>query len=86
MEKMSLMNERLADGRTWLCGGQFTLADIALAPRIEMFPVVGVSDLYQRFPHIGRFMERVKARPSWTHSSVRPEAGETERMIEGKAA
>ena len=82
MEKMGLMEERLSDGRTWLCGEQFTLADIALAPRVEMFPIVGVPDLYTRFPKIGAFMERVKARPSWEASGFRPEPGETERVVD----
>jgi glutathione S-transferase len=86
LEKMTEMNDRLADGRTWLCGDQFTLADIALAPRVDMFPVIGVTDLYQRFSLIGAFMERVKARPSWAASGVRPEAGETERIVEATAA
>ena len=86
LEKMAEMDDRLADGRTWLCGDRFTLADIALAPRIDMFPVVGVADLYQRFPRIGAFMERVKARPSWAASGVRPKAGETERIVEATAA
>jgi glutathione S-transferase len=86
LEKMAEMNDRLADGRTWLCGNQFTLADIALAPRVDMFPVVGIGDLYQRFPRVGAFMERVKARPSWAASAVRPEPGETERTIDAKAA
>lgn len=40
LEKMAQMNDRLADGRPWLCGDSFTLADIALAPRVEMFPVM----------------------------------------------
>jgi glutathione S-transferase len=83
---MALMENRLADGRAWLCGDQFTLADIALAPRVDMFPVIGVTDLYQRFSRIGKFMERIKARPSWAASGVRPEPGETERNIEAKAA
>lgn len=86
MEKMALMNDRLSDGRSWLCGDQFTLADIALAPRVDMFPIVGMTDLYQRFPNIGKFMEKMKARPSWLASAVRPEPGETERKIEGKVA
>jgi glutathione S-transferase len=86
LEKMSEMNDRLADARTWLCGDQFTLADIALAPRVDMFPVVGLADLYQRFPHIGAFMERIKARPSWAASAVRPERGETERFVGAKVA
>ena len=86
MEKMSLMDSRLSDGRPWLCGEHFTLADIALGPRVDMFPIVGVADLYQRFPNIGKFMDRLKARPSWAASAVRPEPGETERTIESKSA
>ncbi|MGI8527648.1 MAG: glutathione S-transferase family protein [Pseudolabrys sp.] len=85
MEKMATMEDQLADGRTWLSGDQFTLADIALAPRIEMFPVVGVNDLYDRFPRIGRFMERIKSRPSWAASAFRPEPGETERVVNATA-
>jgi glutathione S-transferase len=38
LEKMEQMDNQLVDGRTWLCGEQFTLADIALAPRVDMFP------------------------------------------------
>jgi glutathione S-transferase len=85
MEKMALMNDRLSDGRAWLCGDRFTLADIALAPRVDMFPIIGVADLYQRFPHIGAFMDKMKARLSWQASAFRPEPGETERRIEGKS-
>jgi glutathione S-transferase len=86
MEKMAQMDERLSDGRWWLCGDQFTLADIALGPRVDMFPIIGVADLYERFPRIGQFMARLKARPSWTASALRPEPGETERMVQPQAA
>lgn len=85
LEKLAEMDDRLADGRPWLCGEQFTLADIALAPRVDMSPVVGLADIDRRFPHIGKFMERMKARPSWAASAARPEPGETERMIEARA-
>jgi glutathione S-transferase len=81
LEKMETMESRLADGRPWLCGDQFTLADIALGPRVDMFPIIGIADIYQRFPKIGAFMERVKARPSWAASGFRPEPGETERKV-----
>ena len=80
-EKIGCMEERLGDGRPWLCGEEFTLADIALAPRLEMFPAIGVNDLYQRFPRVGAFMARAKARPSWDQSAIRPEPGETERPV-----
>lgn len=81
LEKIGQMEARLADGRRWLCGDQFTLADIALAPRLDMFPVIGVDDLYERFPLIGAFVDRVKERPSWELSVIRPEPGESERRI-----
>ena len=86
LEKMDMMERQLADGRPWLCGDQFTLADIALGPRVDMFPIIGIPDIDQRFPHIGKFMERMKARPSWAASAFRPEPGETERKIEALAA
>jgi glutathione S-transferase len=86
MEKMAQMEERLSDGRPWLCGDKFTLADIALGPRVDMFPVIGVADLYERFPRIGQFMARLRARPSWALSGVRPEPGETERLVQPQAA
>jgi glutathione S-transferase len=81
LEKMQLMEERLADGREWLLGEEFSLADIALAPRTEMFPRIEIADLYERFPRIGAFMERVRARPSWQRSAILPEKGEAARKI-----
>jgi glutathione S-transferase len=86
LEKMEQMERRLSDGRPWLTGEAFTLADIALGPRVDMFPAVGIADLYARFPRIGAFMARMKARPSWEKSAVRPEPGETERVITAEAA
>lgn len=86
LEKMELMENELSDGRQWLLGDQFSLADIALGPRVDMFPVAGIPDIDTRFPNIGRFMQRVKARPSWEASNIRPEPGETERMVGAKAA
>jgi len=81
LEKMQLMEDRLSDGRKWLLGDAFSLADIALAPRTEMFPIIEIADLYQRFPRIGAFMERVRARPSWQRSAILPEKGEAARKI-----
>jgi glutathione S-transferase len=81
-EKMDWMEEQLSDGRPWLCGDQFTLADIALAPRTDMFSVLGVTDFYDRYPLIAGFMNRVKVRPSWQKSGFRPEPGEKERRVD----
>jgi len=80
-EKIEQMERVLGDGRPWLCGEAFTLADIALAPRLDMFPALGVDDLPRRFPATGAFLERVKARPSWTQSALVPQPGEVERSV-----
>lgn len=82
LEKIGQMNDRLADGRTWLCGDSFSLADMALGPRLDMFPVIGVDDLFERFENVGAFMARLKARPSWAKSVIRPEPGETETAVD----
>jgi hypothetical protein len=65
---------------------ELVLYDSGGTPRVDMFPVVGVTDLYARFPHIGAFVARLTTRPSWAASAQRPEPGETERRVEARAA
>lgn len=72
-ERMSWMEERLSDNRPWLLGDDFSLADITLAPRLDMFPFIGVDDLFERYPNIGKFMQRVCERESWQASALLPE-------------
>jgi len=84
MERMQSMEERLADGRQWLTGDRYTLADLGLAPRIDMYPMIGVPDIYERFPRLGAWMERVKARPSWKRSEIFPEPGQAVTMVQGE--
>ena len=74
LEKMAFMEKRLSDGRTWLLGEEFSLADIALGPRTEMFPIIDLPDIYDRFPNIGAFMDRLRARPSWAQSDIKPDS------------
>jgi glutathione S-transferase len=81
LEKIGAMERRLGDGRAWLCGDAFTLADIAVVPRMDLFGSIGVADLHDRFPRIGAWMGRLKQRPSWPASAILPEPGETERHI-----
>ncbi len=73
-EKMTLMENRLSDGRSWLLGDEFSLADIALGPRTEMFPIIEMTDIFKRFAYIGAFMERLRARPSWAASDIKPDS------------
>ncbi|RNC97044.1 MAG: glutathione S-transferase family protein [Oricola sp.] len=80
-EKLSGMERALEDGRHWLCGTDFTLADICLAPRLAMLPAIGVDDLGARYPAIAAFLKRIAERDCWAASDVQPKAGETARMM-----
>jgi glutathione S-transferase len=80
-EKIDGIEKQLADGRTWLCGDQFTLADICMGPRMDMYPIIGVDDLFERYPRLGAWMARLRSRPSWQKSDIVPAPGETERAI-----
>ncbi|MEM1285762.1 MAG: glutathione S-transferase family protein [Pseudomonadota bacterium] len=68
-ERLSHLERTLEDGRTFLVGEAFSLADIAVVPRLEMFPRIGVHDLYERFPAIGAYTRRITARSSWRRSA-----------------
>jgi glutathione S-transferase len=58
------MDGQLADS-TWLTGETFSLADIAMLPYVDT-PMHLVSALwYRRKPRIARWLERVRARPSY---------------------
>ncbi|NKB37693.1 MAG: hypothetical protein GKR93_11055 [Gammaproteobacteria bacterium] len=84
MERMQWMEEQLSDSRDWLLGKKFTLADITLGPRLDMFPFIGVNDLYQRYPRIGSYMERLKSRPSWESSDIKPPVNENVTFVRTK--
>lgn len=80
-EKMGWMEDKLGDGREWLVGGRFSLADIALAPRTDMFDIIGIDDFAERYPRIADFLQRVKARPSWDAWMIMPTPGEPTTQV-----
>lgn len=62
----------LLEGRTWVAGARFTLADIVLYCRVDFCASVG-QPLDPQLPHFGAWFERVNARPSAT-ASLSPDA------------
>jgi glutathione S-transferase len=81
MERMSWMENVLSDKRQWLLGDEFSLADITLAPRLDLFSLIGVDDFYQRFPNIHAYMQGVYKRPSWIGSDLLPEEGNKSTFV-----
>jgi glutathione S-transferase len=51
------------EGKQFVCGNDFTIADIAIGCTSELAPMVGI-DLKQ-YTHINAWLTRLQARPSW---------------------
>ncbi len=61
------MEERLGDGRPWLCGDDYSLADIAYAPFVERFQANGMDKLvdWTARPSLGGWWARIQERPGF---------------------
>ena len=63
---LSTMEKDLGDGRTWLLGEQFTLADINLMPFVARLGFLGLLDIWiAGRPLVQSWRERALARPSF---------------------
>jgi glutathione S-transferase len=63
MEKLN--NESLADGRPYLVGDKYTLADVGMTAIFERIDNVGASHLYADQPRVVEYWQKVKSRPSY---------------------
>ena len=59
----SRRDEALSDGRTWMAGDQFSLADIAWMPNLHRFDILGWP--LERYPNLTRWFESASARDSY---------------------
>ncbi len=60
--------ERALDGRGYLVGDGFTIADVSVLPRVAMYPLVQLSLDVERHPRVVSWLARVGARPSMVRS------------------
>jgi len=63
------MDRTLADN-TWLCGDQFTIADICVVPTVDRMRDLGLSDVWQSTRNFQRWWQAVQARPSFAKTYV----------------
>jgi len=63
------MNDALSNNE-WLCGSQFTLADIAYAPTIDRLEQCKWSHLFDNHPNVLQWCERIRERNAFL--SMRP--------------
>ena len=59
------MNDAL-EKSTWVSGETFSLADIALAPAIDRLGACGLSDLFEEYPKVADWCERIQQRPAFS--------------------
>lgn len=62
------LNNVLKDERPWLLGQDFSLADLAVAPRLVVLPIIGAELDPQICPHLASYLKRFESRPSWDAS------------------
>jgi glutathione S-transferase len=65
----------LGEHHAWLCGDTMTIADFQAAPVVALGELVG--SRFDDFPHVRRWLARMKALPSWA---------EVNAVIDGYAA
>ena len=49
----------------WLGGGDFSLADVAVAPYVNRLDMMGMSEIWAKRPRLSDWWERIKARPTF---------------------
>ena len=57
----------------WLVDGRYSIADLSVAPRMQMYPMVGVALDPERHPRVSDWLARISDRPAFARSAdVRP--------------
>jgi len=71
------IEEASADGRDWVMGKDFTLADLNLAPFVARLEGISFLDIWlAKRPRTAAWWNRLKSRPSFLQARVGPGAGE----------
>jgi len=63
------MEQALAEGE-WLCGAQFSLADIAYAPALDRLEQCGWLDIFEDYPRLLKWCDRIRDRDAY--ATMRP--------------
>lgn len=64
---LAKIEKNLSDGRPWIMGEQYTLADLCLTPYMSRMEYIRYFEFFtEKRPNTREWWERVKARPSFT--------------------
>lgn len=67
--RMGALEEKLADGRTWITGENFTIADISVGSALVFAREFGLDALLG--PKASAYLDRVQARPAYQRAAAR---------------
>jgi len=62
-QDFKFLEQQLSDGREFLAGSEFSLADIAWTPNFHRFDLIGWP--FERYPNLQRWFNRISTRPSY---------------------
>lgn len=83
-EDFQFLEQILSDGRNYLAGSSFGLADIAWIPNFHRFDLIGWP--FERYPRLQRWFSRVSARPSYETALEKWEPQELLELVAPKLA
>ena len=69
LQRLDRLEAALA-GHDWLVGDGYSIADLSVAPRVQMYPVVQLPLDSARHPGVCRWLARLAARPSFARSET----------------
>jgi glutathione S-transferase len=73
VQRLDRLEGALAD-HDWLVGTRYSIADLSVGPRVQMYPVVQIPLEPRRHPRVCAWLARLAALPSFARSeAVRPE-------------
>jgi glutathione S-transferase len=69
VQRLDRLEQDLA-GRDWLVGTRYSIADLSVAPRVQMYPVVQIPLEPARHPRVCAWLARLAALPSFARSEA----------------
>ncbi|XP_002737947.1 uncharacterized protein LOC100378977 [Saccoglossus kowalevskii] len=66
-ENLLILEEEM-EGKDFLVGEQFTIADLSVFPRVQMFDIMGLPITKQHFPNVSRYINKLAKRECFQKS------------------